>query len=68
MSDLVIACGEDGRIEETNAALTTLVGRPEDTLRGQRLEDLLATPDDARRLQRMADWDTTRKTCRKPWS
>ena len=64
MSDLVIACGEEGEIEETNAALTELVGRAEDSLRGQRLDQLLLSAEDRQRLRRMTDWSTNAKDAR----
>ena len=45
MSDVLIACNQDGLIEETNAALCELVGRSEQSLRGTPVLELLA--DDA---------------------
>ncbi len=42
MSDVLIACNQDGLIEETNAALCELVGRSEQSLRGVPVTDLLA--------------------------
>ncbi|MDP2368453.1 sensor histidine kinase [Rhodoferax sp.] len=42
MSDVLIACNQDGLIEETNAALCELVGRTEQSLRGTPVLDLLA--------------------------
>ena len=42
MSDVLVVCDERGLIEQTNAALCELVGRPEEQLRGSRLADLLA--------------------------
>ena len=42
MSDVLVACDEAGRIEETNAALRELVGQPEEALRGTPLLALLA--------------------------
>jgi len=42
MSDVLVACDEAGRIEETNAALRELVGKPEEALRGTPLLALLA--------------------------
>ncbi|WP_423228696.1 sensor histidine kinase [Pseudaquabacterium rugosum] len=48
MSDVLVACDAQGRIEETNAALRTLVGRGEAALRGHPLDDLLVGgPDGA---------------------
>ncbi len=49
MSDVLIACNQDGLIEETNAALCELVGQPEQALRGRTVTDLLA---DAQSVQR----------------
>jgi len=42
MSDVLIACNQDGLIEETNAALCELVGLSEQSLRGTPVTDLLA--------------------------
>ncbi len=42
MSDVLLACNQDGLIEETNRALCELVGREEAALRGQPLVSLLA--------------------------
>jgi len=42
MSDVLVVCDGEGRIEETNAALCELVGRGDDVLRGSLLDDLLA--------------------------
>ncbi|MDP4300297.1 sensor histidine kinase [Leptothrix discophora] len=44
MSDVLLACSEDGRIEETNAALCTLVGRRDAELRGRPMAELMAGP------------------------
>jgi two-component system sensor histidine kinase HupT/HoxJ len=49
MSDVLIACNQDGLIEETNVALCELVGSKEDSLRGRPVLDLLA---DEQSLQR----------------
>jgi two-component system sensor histidine kinase HupT/HoxJ len=51
MSDVLVACDEAGRIEETNAALCELVGRDEATLRGSPLAALLADEASAQRLR-----------------
>ncbi|MBX3603995.1 MAG: PAS domain-containing protein [Piscinibacter sp.] len=51
MSDVLVACDEAGRIEETNAALCELVGRHEAALRGVPLADLLADAAAADRLR-----------------
>ncbi len=45
MSDVLVACNQDGLIEETNRALCELLGRSEGDLRDLALESLLA--DDA---------------------
>ncbi|MBV8619174.1 MAG: PAS domain-containing protein [Curvibacter sp.] len=45
MSDVLLVCDDQGRIEETNAALCELVGRSDAELQGALLYDLLA--DDA---------------------
>lgn len=42
MSDVLIACNEDGIIEETNTALRELVGSSEEALRGTPVLDLMA--------------------------
>ncbi len=52
MSDVLIACNQDGLIEETNAALCELVGRSEEALRGTPVLDLLA---DERSVQRWSE-------------
>lgn len=51
MSDVLIACNQDGLIEETNAALCELVGRSEQDLRGTPLPDLLADAQSVQRWQ-----------------
>jgi two-component system sensor histidine kinase HupT/HoxJ len=51
MSDVLIACNQDGLIEETNAALCALVGRSEDALRGSPVLDLLADEQSVQRWQ-----------------
>ena len=51
MSDVLIACDEAGRIEETNAALCELVGRSDSALRGTALLALLADEPSARRIR-----------------
>lgn len=47
MSDVLLACNDDGSIEDTNRALCELVGRPHSSLRGTPVRELLA--DDAGR-------------------
>lgn len=42
MSDVLVACNRIGEIEETNAALCALVGRPESALRGTPVAALMA--------------------------
>jgi two-component system, NtrC family, sensor histidine kinase HupT/HoxJ len=51
MSDVLIACNQDGLIEETNAALCDLVGKSEQTLRGIPVLDLLADEQSVQRWQ-----------------
>ncbi|PKO61867.1 MAG: PAS domain-containing sensor histidine kinase [Betaproteobacteria bacterium HGW-Betaproteobacteria-18] len=51
MSDVLIACNQDGLIEETNAALCDLVGRSEQELRGTPVLDLLADAQSVQRWQ-----------------
>jgi two-component system sensor histidine kinase HupT/HoxJ len=51
MSDVLIACNQEGLIEETNAALCELVGRDEQDLRGTAVLDLLADTQSAQRWQ-----------------
>jgi two-component system sensor histidine kinase HupT/HoxJ len=51
MSDVLLACNDDGRIEETNRALCELVGRPHSSLQGTAVNELLADDDGRRRMQ-----------------
>ena len=51
MSDVLVACDEAGRIEETNAALCELVGRGDTALRGTPLLDLLADAASVERIR-----------------
>jgi two-component system sensor histidine kinase HupT/HoxJ len=51
MSDVLVACDEAGRIEETNAALCELVGRGDTALRGTPLLDLLADATSVERIR-----------------
>ena len=51
MSDVLVACNEQGVIEETNAALCELVGRSDAQLRGTPVLALLADEAGAARLQ-----------------
>ena len=44
MSDVLLACDPEGRIEESNSALRTLVGRDEQSLSGSPAYALLADP------------------------
>jgi two-component system sensor histidine kinase HupT/HoxJ len=50
MSDVLVACNRAGEIEETNAALCTLVGRSDGALRGTPAKALLADADAAARM------------------
>ena len=49
-----MACDENGRIEETNAALRELVGRSEEALRGRPLAELLGSAGERERPARGA--------------
>ena len=60
MSDVLIACNQDGLIEESNAALCELVGRSEQDLLGTPVPDLLA---DAQSVQR---WPWSSSICATP--
>ena len=51
MSDVLIACNQDGLIEETNAALCDLVGRSERELHGTPVQGLLADEQSVQRWQ-----------------
>ncbi len=51
MSDVLIACNQDGLIEETNAALCELVGRSEPELQGTPVLELLADEPSVQRWQ-----------------
>lgn len=51
MTDVLVACSDDGSIEQTNMALCRLVGRTDEELRGQQIGTLLADADSARRLR-----------------
>ena len=51
MSDVLIACNQDGLIEESNAALCELVGRSEQDLLGTPVPDLLADAQSVQRWQ-----------------
>ena len=51
MSDVLVACDENGRIEETNAALRELAGRSEEALRGRPLAELLGSAGERERLR-----------------
>jgi two-component system sensor histidine kinase HupT/HoxJ len=51
MSDVLLVCDEQGRIEETNTALCELVGRSDDELRGTSFYDLLADAPSAERAR-----------------
>ncbi len=51
MSDVLVVCNEHGQIEETNAALSELVGRSDAQLRGTSFYDLLADDTSADRVR-----------------
>lgn len=51
MSDLLIVCGLDGRIEDVNESLLRLSGHTAEQLRGARLFELFAEPAAAARVQ-----------------
>ncbi|MBT9598285.1 MAG: PAS domain-containing protein [Vitreoscilla sp.] len=51
MTDVLVACDEDGAIEETNAALCELVGRSDATLRGSSVYALMADDDNVARIR-----------------
>jgi two-component system sensor histidine kinase HupT/HoxJ len=55
MSDVLAACNETGQIEETNAALCELVGRPDAALRGTPLALLTADEHSAARIRHVLD-------------
>ncbi|OIP14606.1 MAG: PAS domain-containing sensor histidine kinase [Comamonadaceae bacterium CG_4_9_14_3_um_filter_60_33] len=61
MSDVLIACNQDGLIEESNAALCELVGRSEQDLRGTPVPDLLADAQSVQRWQLAMFHATTRE-------
>ena len=60
MSDVLIACNQDGLIEETNAALCELVGRSDAALRGTPVLDLLADEQSVQRWRQAADHPAAR--------
>ena len=60
MSDVLVACDEAGRIEETNAALRELVGKPEEVLRGTPLLELLADEAGVQRFRHALSTTTRR--------
>jgi len=51
MSDVLLACDPQGRIEESNSALRTLVGRDEQSLSGSPAYVLLADPHSETQLR-----------------
>jgi two-component system sensor histidine kinase HupT/HoxJ len=55
MSDVLVACDDQGRIEETNPAFCELVGRSDHQLRGTPLAALLAGTEGAQRLRAVTD-------------
>ena len=62
MSDVLVACNEAGVIEETNAALCELVGRPDAELRGAPLASLMADEASAARVRPACPCPTPRRT------
>jgi two-component system sensor histidine kinase HupT/HoxJ len=50
MSDLVVACDDDGRIQQINPALAALLDLPGERLIGQDFQSLLNGPEDQARL------------------
>ncbi|KAB0576386.1 PAS domain-containing protein [Ideonella dechloratans] len=64
MSDVLLACDQQGLIEETNAALCALVGRPDAVLRGTPAAALMmggAQGEDARRMREALAQSQTRR-------
>jgi len=64
MSDVLLACDQQGLIEETNAALCALVGRPDAALRGTPAAALMvggAQGEDARRMREALAQSQTRR-------
>ncbi len=64
MSDVLVACDQDGAVEQTNAALCALVGRSDAELQGTPLEALMADAASRARLAQarqgaLARHDTT---------
>lgn len=55
MSDVLLACDAQGRIEDVNASLCALVGRDEGRLRGTPVAELLADAGTRARLQRATE-------------
>jgi len=50
MSDLVVACDDDGLIQQINPALAALLDQPADQLIGREFQSLLDGPEDVSRL------------------
>ncbi|WP_374429325.1 sensor histidine kinase [Ideonella dechloratans] len=64
MSDVLLACDQQGLIEETNAAMCALVGRPDAALRGTPAAALMmggAQGEDARRMREALAQSQTRR-------
>jgi two-component system sensor histidine kinase HupT/HoxJ len=61
MSDVLIACNQEGLIEETNVALRELVGRSEEALRGMPVVELLADEDSAQRWRQAVSSLTSKR-------
>nr|AAB49362.1 putative histidine protein kinase [Alcaligenes hydrogenophilus] len=62
MSDVLIACNQAGQIEETNVALSELVGRDDSALRGTSIYSLVAADESAERLRRVIEQSRPRRT------
>lgn len=60
MSDVLVACDARGAIEETNAALCTLVGRVDAALRGTPVTALLADDAGAARVRQVIEQPSLR--------
>jgi two-component system sensor histidine kinase HupT/HoxJ len=52
MSDILVICGRDGRVESANQAMTRLCGKPDSELRGTAFSRLLADPPSRERAER----------------
>ncbi|WP_088278968.1 sensor histidine kinase [Ideonella sp. A 288] len=61
MSDVLVACNEQGLIEETNAALCELVGRSDAQLRGMPVASLMADDIGVERLKSVMETVAARR-------